>query len=305
MDRVRKRIGLDDLCENKWMQGMLTIAVLDSGIARHPDLEGKCILFKDFINGALRPYDDCGHGTHVCGILAGSGELSRGKYLGIIPSARLVVGKVLDAEGNGRADAMLQALEWIYENQKRYDIRILNISVGIGGLKDKKKKELLRAGLEKLWDAGVVVVCAAGNKGPADNSISALGDSDKILTVGCYDEPEAIGNMKSCALYSGRGKLNSALRKPDVVAPGTGVFACNNLVKREGGSYKDAYAIQSGTSMSTPVVAGCAGLLLQKEPCLSNEQIKERIKYSAEDLGQPWNLQGWGMICAKRLLEIV
>ena len=56
--------------------------------------------------------------------------------------------------------------------------------------------------------------------------------------------------------------------------------------------------------MSTPIVTGCAALLLQNEPYLNNERVKEKIKYTAEDLNLPWNLQGWGMICAKRLLEI-
>ncbi len=304
MDRVRKRIGLDNVNDNRCLQSSVTIAVLDSGIAKHPDLEGKCILFKDFINDRTLPYDDCGHGTHVCGMICGSGELSGGKYRGIIPTARLVVGKVLDEKGNGGADAMLQALEWILMNQKRYDIRIVNISVGIGALKDRRKKELLKNGLEKLWDAGILVVCAAGNKGPAENSISAIGDSFKVITVGCFDDMEQVDASKNCALYSSRGMMNADVRKPDIVAPGTEVAACNSFWKKAEAGYREAYTVQSGTSMSTPVVAGCAGLLMQREPYLSNEQIKERIKYSAEDLNLPWNLQGWGMICAKRLLEI-
>ena len=304
MDRARKRIGLDEVGKFWWSKGAVTIAVLDSGMARHPDLEGKCILFKDFINHKSKAYDDCGHGTHVCGILCGSGELSGGKYRGILPSARLVVGKVLDEKGAGRTETMLEALQWVLQYHRRYDIRVLNISVGIGSLKDKGKERQMREMLDKLWDAGIVVVCAAGNKGPEPNSISAISTSPKVITVGCFDDFCEENKESNCALYSGRGRVNDVLRKPDIVAPGTAIVSCNGAVLRKKDVYENVYITQSGTSMSTPIVTGCAALLLQKEPYLSNEKVKEKIKFTAEDLNLPWNLQGWGMICAKRLLEI-
>ena len=68
-------------------------------------------------------------------------------------------------------------------------------------------------------------------------------------------------------------------------------------------AYENLYEGMSGTSMATPIITGCAALLLQKEPYLTNEQVKERLHYSAEDLNKPWNLQGWGMVDAKSLLE--
>lgn len=304
MDRARRRIGLDDVGKLWWSRGTVTIAVLDSGIGQHPDLEGKCILFKDFINHKAKAYDDCGHGTHVCGILCGSGELSEGKYRGIFPGGRLIVGKVLDDKGDGSAEIMLEALQWVLKHYRRYDIRVLNISVGIGRLKDKAKEEKMRQLLDQLWDAGIVVVCAAGNKGPKPDSISAISTSQKVITVGCFDDFCDENKESNCALYSGRGKADAEIRKPDIVAPGTEIVSCNTYISRRGDAYENAYMMQSGTSMSTPIVAGCAALLLQKEPYLSNEKVKERIKYTAEDLKLPWNLQGWGMICAKRLLEI-
>lgn len=302
MNRVRSRIHLDEVTESLWQRNSITIGVLDSGIGRHPDLEGKCLVFKDFVNSKLGAYDDCGHGTHVCGILCGTGELSGGKYRGVIPGARLVVGKVLDEKGEGKADTMLEGLEWMLFNHKRYDIRLLNISVGIGSLNSKEKHQKLKALLEKLWDAGVVVVCAAGNKGPAENSISAIGGSDKVITVGCYDDSKDI-EEESCSLYSGRGSKGITLRKPDLVAPGTAVVSCNHSIKRKSAGYENPYMTQSGTSMSTPIVTGCAALLLQREPYLRNEQVKERLHYSAEDLGLSWNMQGWGLLHAKRLLD--
>lgn len=304
MDRVRKRIHLEQLKETNWSSRPITIGVLDSGIGKHPDLEGRCMVFRDFVNERKKYYDDNGHGTHVCGILCGSGEASRGKYRGVLPTARLVVGKVLEENGEGKADVMLEALEWILYQKKNYDIRLLNISVGIGNLKDKKKTLMLKEMLEKIWDAGIVVICAAGNKGPKEGSISDIGGSGKLITVGCFDDLNTIDVRHSCEIYSGRGFRNANPRKPNLVAPGSNIVSCNHNWKRMDGHYEKLYEAQSGTSMAVPIVTGCAGLLLCKEPYLSNEKVKERLQFTAEDLGKPWNQQGWGMIDVKNLLEI-
>lgn len=303
MDRVRKRIHLEKLQEHRWSKSPITIAVLDSGISHHPDLEGKCMVFKDFVQGQSYPYDDYGHGTHVCGILSGSGELSAGKYRGIIPNSRLVVGKVLNAKGEGRAEIMLQGLEWVLQNRKTYDIRLLNISVGIGNLKDPQKSHQLKEMLERIWDAGVVVVCAAGNKGPAEGSISDIGGTTKVITVGCCDDAMEGVSGEGCERYSGRGSRRSNVRKPDLVAPGTNIISCSWQFQRGRTGYSNAYELRSGTSMATPIVTGCGALLLQAEPYLSNERVKERLHFTAEDLEKPWILQGWGMVNAKTLLE--
>ncbi len=319
MDRVRKRIQLDDLGEQSWQKYGITVAVLDSGISSHPDLLGKCMVFQDFVNHKNMPYDDNGHGTHVCGILCGSGEASQGQFMGIAPSCRLVVCKVLDKQGDGSADTMLEAFQWLLMNHKKYDVRIINISVGIGKMHDKHKCKLLTEALEKLWDAGVVIICAAGNKGPKPGSISNIGGMQKVITVGCYDDLEPENCKENCERYSGRGPQNAAVRKPDLVAPGTGIVSCNHAFARiiskerlkqnydrtgNKTTYENLYIAKNGTSMATPIVTGCAALLLQKEPYLSNEKVKERLTFSAQDLGKSWNWQGWGMVNVKNLLEI-
>jgi len=318
MDRVRKRIGFEDIKEYKCMGKSTTVAVLDSGMAPHPDLQGKCICFKDFVNHKNIVYDDNGHGTHVCGILCGSGEASQGKYRGVAPSTRLVLCKVLDKKGDGCAEIMIEALNWLKENHKRYDIRIVNISVGVGRMHDKEKSILLNQTLEELWEEGLVIICAAGNKGPKPGSISNIGGLQKIITVGCYDDLEEHYGSNNCDKYSGRGPLSDTFRKPDLVAPGTGIVSCNHLFQRLNSKdkeklkadttpakyYKNLYVAQSGTSMATPMVSGAAALLLQKKPWLSNEKISQRIKMSAEDLGEAWNRQGWGMLNVKNILEI-
>ena len=94
------------------------------------------------------------------------------------------------------------------------------------------------------------------------------------------------------------------MKKPDVVAPGTDIVSCNAGISRRGRYYRNAYIAKSGTSMATPMVAGAAALAFQSDPRMTNESCKQRLQYSATDLGLAWNRQGWGLlnvqkVCAK------
>lgn len=298
MERVRRQLEVPESAING--KGV-TIAVLDSGISRHPDLHGKILCFRDFVGKRKLMYDDNGHGTHVCGILSGSGELSNRRYRGMAPASMLIVGKVLDAKGDGRLENLLEALDWIEKNQKKYDIKILNISVGIGNSLSREQEYLLQKKIEELWDGGMVVVCAAGNKGPENNSISSVGGCGKILTVGCHDGEYCRHKPDRCETYSGRGEARAYLRKPDLVAPGTDIISCN--AELVWGRKQSPYIAKSGTSMATPIVAGAAALALQKYPDMTNEELKQKITITAMDLNEPWNKQGWGMVNVRRLLS--
>lgn len=280
----------------------VTIAVLDSGLNSHPDLMGKVIGFRDFVGHRNLMYDNNGHGTHVCGILCGDGSLSAGRYRGMAPGAKLVVGKVLDEKGDGCTETMLEGLDWILHMRERYKIRILNISVGIGSLDEWEKEKALQEKVEELWEIGILVVCAAGNKGPGDNTISSVGGSSRVVTVGCYDSSTPGENSAGCQAYSGRGMPGSPIRKPDLVAPGTDIVSCNAYYRNLTGKNKGPYTTKSGTSMATPIVSGAAALVFQKYPDNTNEQCKQRLQFSATDLGLPWNQQGWGMLNVERLL---
>lgn len=301
MQRVRQQIGCP--AESSWDGAGVTIGVLDSGVGYHPDLAGRILGFRDFAANQELLYDNNGHGTHVCGILCGSGKLSAGKYRGMAPGARLVVGKVLDKSGDGSTENMLEGLDWILRIRERYRIRILNISVGIGNLKDKEKERMLQEKVEQVWDSGILVVCAAGNKGPGEGTISDIGGCGKVITVGCHDGTYGRDRSGLCENYSGRGKRDGIPRKPDIVAPGTDIMSCNVYpdVKKSGRAW-NAYIAKSGTSMATPIVSGAAALAFQAYPGMSNEECKNRLLFTAEDLKLPWNRQGWGMVNVGRLL---
>ncbi len=269
------------------------------GVAFHPDFDNRIIAFKDFVHGKKRLYDDSGHGTHVAGCLCGSGCVSRG----IAPGSRLVVGKVLDENGDGVIENMAQGIIWVLDHQREYDIRILNISIGMGENAEKERMNHLLTLVDEAWKSGLIVVCAAGNMGPDAMTISPLGARREVITVGCH-EGGYFGNRKQlCENYSGRGPSPYALKKPDIVAPGTDIVSCNARIRKAGRFYRDGYIAKSGTSMATPVVSGGLALLLQKYPFYSNEQAKQKLLYTAKDLNDPWNKQGWGMIQINRLLQ--
>ena len=303
MLRVRQQIGCsEELVESCGKKG-ITVAMLDTGIAFHPDFDRRIIDFKDFVNGKRGRYDDSGHGTHVAGCLCGSGFLSNGRFKGIAPYSRLVVGKVLDYKGDGVIENMAEGIRWVLAMQRAYDIRILNISIGMGENMEKDRMDKLLALVDQAWNAGLVVVCAAGNMGPKPMSISPLGARKQVITVGCH-EGGYFGNREQlCENYSGRGPSPYAMKKPDLVAPGTDIVSCNAGIERRGRFYRNAYVTKSGTSMATPIISGGAALLLQKYPQYTNLQVKQRLQYTATDLNEPWNKQGRGMVNIARLLR--
>ena len=114
--------------------------------------------------------------------------------------------------------------------------------------------------------------------------------------MGCHDGMYYKDNPKRCETYSGRGRFGTIPRKPDIVAPGTDIVSCNVSFNRK------AYVKKSGTSMATPIVSGVLALALQKQPDLTNKELRQRITFSARDLGEPWNKQGWGMVDAGKML---
>lgn len=303
MLRVRQQVGCTDeliySCGNKGV----TIAILDTGMSFHPDFDNRIIDFKDFVNGKRKMYDDSGHGTHVAGCLCGSGRISGGKYKGIAPYSNLVVGKVLDYMGDGNIENMVAGIEWVLSKQHEYDIRILNISIGMGENAQKERMEKLVSLVDEAWNRGIVVVCAAGNMGPKPMTISPLGARKQVISVGCHEGGYFKNKENLCENYSGRGPSPYAMKKPDVVAPGTEIVSCNAQIERRGRYFRNAYITKSGTSMATPIVSGGIALLFQKYPFFTNEQAKQKLLYTSRDLNEPWNKQGWGMIQIDRLLK--
>lgn len=294
MEQARKTLFCDPIQKSKYTGKGIGIAVLDTGITYHPDFytgnHYRIAAFKDFVNHSKMPYDDHGHGTHVCGICSGNGQLSKGMYAGIAPESHLIVGKILDQMGNGNIHQTLDAIDWVIENRQNYGIRILNISVGSETDSSSQVSSLLVKSAEKAWDSGLIVIAAAGNKGPGQMSITSPGISKKIITVGSCDDYKPF--------FSGVGPTRDCIQKPEVIAPGSQIISCNYSYYKTG----TPYAVRSGTSMSTPMVSGAVALLLESHPDMTNKEVKLKIKASCVPINTPHVRQGWGMLNIKKLL---
>ena len=229
-----------DTKEHKFLGQNVTVAILDTGISPHPDFKDRILSFRDFSSTTgssekvlfsfshFSPLiDNSGHGTHVAGILAGSGLLSSGTYAGIAPFCNLIIGKVLDQNGNGSIKNVINGIQWIRDIYTQFHIRIINISVGTRPDLSIHQKLLLLNAVESLWDLGLVVVVSAGNYGPAPGSVTVPGSSPKVITVGVPDTFPLIHTQRHPLNYSGRGPTDDCIVKPDVFAPGTGIVSCN------------------------------------------------------------------------------
>ena len=266
-----------------------SVAIIDTGISLHPDFcfgKKRIVYFKDFISSKVEPYDDNGHGTFVAGVCAGNGAMSGGKYSGIAPSANIVSLKALNNLGEASADKILSAMEWVYNNHREYNIKVVCMSFGSEPL---GYNDPIMSGAEALWREGIVVVAAAGNSGPEYQTIKSPGVSSKIITVGGFNDNRV--NDKNfnpqffeMAKFSSRGPAFQR-HKPDLVAPGVDIISCWN---------KDLYVKLSGTSVATPMIAGASLLLFEKNPMLTPNEIKRLILSSCSPITFNRNYEGFG-----------
>lgn len=284
--------------------GGVGVAVLDTGIQPRADFfslpnypfpVNRIQYFHDFVNQQTEPYDDAGHGTHICGKIASSAQITEEEYLGIAPGCNLIVLKTLDKNGNAPVSTFLQALRWLHKNHQFYNIRIVNISIGTNTESNRFDTNLLVQEVDSLWQEGLIVIASAGNNGPTPGSISSPGDSCLVITVGASDDNLPGLSKSAHRLYSGRGPANCSSVKPELVAPGTQIISCSNQ--------KSGYTIKTGTSMSTALVSGAIALLLEQEPYLTNQEVKNRLHDCARRLDLPHFQQGWGQLDISRLLN--
>ncbi|MEN2766690.1 S8 family peptidase [Ornithinibacillus xuwenensis] len=284
-----------------------TIAVIDTGIYPHEDLQGRISGFVDFVSNKQEPYDDNGHGTHCAGNAAGNGMLSSKSYVGPAPESKLVGVKVLNKMGSGSLSTVIAGIEWCIQNKSKYGIDIISLSLGSDAVESAHDDPVVKA-VEKAWDNGIVVCVAAGNSGPSNETIASPGISPKVITVGATDDngtPDRSDD--SIADFSSRGPTIDGIMKPDLVTPGVNIISL-----RAPGSFLDKtnksarvnanYISLSGTSMATPICAGIVAQLLQKEPDLLPSQVKQKLIEACSTLGQPSRLEGNGYLNAENLL---
>ena len=306
MFRVRQQIGYDTHFFCRDNPDNYAVAIVDSGIIRHPDLERQVIAFYDFSNEKSKEWvDTYGHGTHVAGCLAGNGRLSKGRYHGICPETKLVILKVLNQTGIGEARWLIEALKYILNYHKQYNIRIVNLSLGVEKDVSRESLNKIKNLIDELTKEEILVVCAAGNYGPQNNTIYGIGTMKDVITVGCYDGIFEKRNSGFCRLFSGRGDKDSLIVKPDIVAPGTKIISCSNRVEKgRNQNYRNAYVEKSGTSMSAPIISGVLMGILLNYPNIGIKDIKTMLFKATTDIGYEKNMQGNGFINCKLLINM-
>ncbi len=262
---IKKYIGMEKT-EFKNCQGSnINIAIIDSGIAEHSDINFKKIIyFKDFTSNIDRAYDDNGHGTFVAGIIGADGNIK-----GIAPKANLIILKVLDMFGNTDRDTLLSSLRWIYDNFQSYKIKVVNISIGVIPYLSYKDDSLCKL-IKKINDKGIVIVCSAGNIEDT-NSVLSPGISPDVITVGsCKNNRTYDIDDDVIASFSAHSEVFKSFIKPDLVTLGVDILSLDYRSK-------NAYITHSGTSFSCAIVTGIAALLCEKYPSKSSEDIKKYI----------------------------
>ncbi len=289
---ARDMLGVDRLHTQGINGRGVNVAVIDTGCYPHLDFvlgENRIVKFVDFVNGRELPYDDNGHGSFVAGVLCGSGLVSGAKFTGIAPKSGLIVLKSLKSDGQTQAYKVLEAMQWIYTNCLKYNIRVVCMSFGSTPL---GQNDPLSLGANSLWQKGVVVVSAVGNDGPRPSSVKSPGASGKIITVGCADTRK---NDISVADFSSRGPIFDFI-KPDLIAPGVEITSLSNS--------ENFYTTMSGTSVSAPVVAGICALLIQQNSSLTPNMIKSILLSSARTLPFDVNACGAGLVDAWAASEL-
>ncbi len=302
---ARDYVGLsDEACECDYTGEGITVAVLDTGVNSNHTVftDNGTSDWKDRIRAFYDvseekeidvPFDISWHGTWATSILGGNST----DYQGIAPEVNLVIVKAfdyIDGDLTSTIPMMENAVDWILDNKDRYDIEIVSMSFGLKpDSENQNELKELQDIAERLVEEDILVVAASGNygdidSGEGDGSITSPASSKSVLAVGgvSYD-----GEMFES---SGTGPSFEGAIKPDVCAPAIDVYGA-----RSSGAIDD-FESHTGTSASTPFVAGLASLLLEKSEDLSAQELKSLICLTSWRTINPNvikdNLQGWGII---------
>ncbi|MBX3199084.1 MAG: S8 family serine peptidase [Labilithrix sp.] len=261
----------------------LRVAVLDTGVDDgHPDLA-----IASYEHGEVTAEDIVGHGTHVCGIIAGKAS-RRGAFVGGVSNPALHVWKIFSDEpdpdtGEYYVDEILYQRALVAA--LRSGCRVLNLSIGGEGTTSRE-----RALFRRLVSAGTVIVAAMGNEYEDGNPTEYPAAHPGVIAVG------AVGRDLTRAPFSNTGSHIA------LVAPGVDILS--TLPGQESDARAETeHAAWDGTSMATPHVAGAVARLLAVDPDLTPEQVKEELQRTAKPLPR-MNGRSWTRLYGAGLLQI-
>jgi subtilisin family serine protease len=260
-----KQIGAEGAWEKITDVNNLVVAIVDTGVDfDHPDLKESLLPGKNIINPDIAPIDDNGHGTNVAGILGALGNNKKG-ISGLLWTSKILPIKALNKEGIGTDYQVGEGIRYAVDEGAK--VIVLSLGLPYYG---PHMEDLVRYAEKQ----GVVVVAATGNEG---ERISYPAAYPSVIAVGAVD------NNNDYLHYSNYGS------EIDVVAPGKGVYTTFL-----GGKYD----YNSGTSMAAPQVGALAAMILSLNPDYKPSQVRNIIRYTAKDIGEPgWDIHtGYGVI---------
>ncbi|MBY6036960.1 S8 family serine peptidase [Fictibacillus nanhaiensis] len=242
-----------------------------------------------------------GHGTHVAGIVGGTGEKSSGKHEGVAPGANLI------GYGSGAAIAILDTIggfDYALTHQIQYNIRVITNSWGTTSDAGTEFDPFnpINVATKKLYDRGIVTVFSAGNSGPGESTIS--GNYKKapwVITVAAGTKQGKLADFSSRGVSNKGGtvamdgKTFTWEDRPTITAPGEGIISTRVIapvsslgatddVENIEPAYLPFYTTMSGTSMAAPHIAGVVALLLEANPSLSPSEVKQIIQQTATNM---------------------
>lgn len=251
--------------EKQWIMSQgenVKIAVIDTGCdLDHKDIKNNLLQGKNFVERDSDPIDRCGHGTHCAGTIAA--ENNNLGMVGVAPKAKIIPVKALDDNGQGNIRNIIDAINWSADS----GADIISMSLG-----SPTRLPSLERSIQYASSKGCIIFCAAGNNGQ-DTDIMYPAKYDNTIAIGAIDQ-----NLN-------RTNFTCSGETLDFLAPGHEILSCVP---------GNAYALMSGTSMSTPFAVGCAALLLSyyksknKHNLLKNvNDYIEIFKKKAKSLSDP------------------
>jgi subtilisin family serine protease len=279
-----KAHGIEQEWQDTRGEGVV-VGVADTGRPRHSDLDNNLVASKNF-STSFTDEDLQGHSTHVCGTIAAE---DNGKgVVGVAPKAKIVTAKVLGDDNSGSNESVADGIYWLIEQK----VDIINMS--LGGPYD----ELIEDACKKAHDAGILLICAAGNYGhvPGTNTVNYPARLDIAAAIGSYNKDGTLSE------YSSWGK------EVLVAFPGENILSTWP---------NETYRRISGTSMAAPFAAGVAALKkasikkivaegkVPARPVRNTFQLIDNFKRCAADKGpegfdKGW---GWGIVDVSKFLE--
>jgi serine protease AprX len=288
----------------------IDVALIDTGVVPVDGLTwpGKVINGPDlsFESQAdnLRYLDTYGHGTHLAGIIAGRDDADT-NFSGMAPGARIVNVKVAGGQGAVDVSQVIAAIDWVvqHRNDNGMNIKVITLAYGTDSVQPYQVDPLAYA-VEKAWNAGIVVVVAAGNDGNAALLRNPATDPF-VIAVGAAENNSS--QISGVASFSNCG---SSERFVDIVAPGRSVLSLRAPGSWADQHYPDAavdgtYFLGSGTSQAAAVVAGAVALLLDMHPDLTPDQVKSMMTTKADYVsGADYQCQGAGSLDMSGLTKL-